>query len=177
MHAPIKQQGPSHLAWMMLPVLVLCGCKEPVLTGQMQPVTEASVADPDDLPITEADVPVPADFAEAVERIGGYRDAIRQAVESGRLADAHRPLDETNIAVDRLPSIARSSDVPRRDWEQVVVVGEDLAEALDEIHTDIDAGRTPDYAARAEAIDSAIGRLQAVAETNRNNQIHNETNR
>jgi FAD/FMN-containing dehydrogenase len=136
-----------------------CGCNDAGSNSQTKPATPA---DPDDVPITEADVPVPASYAEAVERLVGYRDAIRQAVESGHLSEAHRPLDETNIAIERLPAVARASGVPRRQWEQVVTASEDLGEALDEIHTEIDAGRKPDYAAHAKAIDNALTRLKAI---------------
>jgi hypothetical protein len=154
----------ARLAFAILQLFLVCGCKEAALSGQTPPATGASVVDPNDVPITEADVPMPANYAEAIERLCGYRDAIRQAVESGRLSDAHRPLDETNIAIDRLPTVARSSGVPRRDWEQVVTASEDLGEALGEIHAEIDAGRKPDYTARAEAIDQALARLKAISE-------------
>jgi len=122
---------------------------------------------------------MPVNYAVAVERICGYRDAIRLAIASGQLRDAHRPLDETNIAIDRLPSVARAGGVPRRYWEQIVTSSEDLREALDEIHTEIDAHRKPDYALHAKPIDEALARLQAVAteiETPAN-KTANETDR
>ena len=153
-------------AWLFALSLALTahGCKE---EGTIPTKPDAAAtADPEDVPITEADVPMPANYADAVERLCGYRDAIRQAVESGHLSSAHRPLDETNIAIERLPAIARSSGVPRREWEEVVTAGEDLGEALDEIHSQIDAGTKPDYAARAEAIDSALSRLKAITQSN-----------
>jgi hypothetical protein len=140
-----------------------CGCNE---AGPSPAASTATAADPDDVPITEADVPMPAGYTEAVERLCDYRDAIRQAVELGHPSEAHRPLDETNIAIERLPAIARSSGVPPRNWEQIVTASEDLGEALDEIHSQIDAGGKPDYAPRAEAIDSALARLKATTQTN-----------
>jgi hypothetical protein len=168
---PRSRSGPR-AAWTWVLVLTLAGCgsKETGLSSETNPATSAAApADPDDVPLTEADVPTPAGYAEAVERLYGYRDAICQAVESGHLSRAHRPLDETNIAIERLPAIARSSGVPRRDWEQVVTAAEDLVEALDEIHSQIDAGNKPDYASRAEAIDSALARLKAITQTNSKN--------
>ncbi|HWB11237.1 MAG TPA: hypothetical protein VG826_18555 [Pirellulales bacterium] len=149
--------------------LVGSGCNDTGLSGPTKPTADAvSPVNPDDVPITEAEVPVPASYAEAVERLAGYRDAIRQAVESGQYGKAHRPLDETNITIERLPDIARSSDMPRRHWEQVVTASEDLGEALDQIHTQIDAGGKADYAPHAEAIDDAIARLQAIGGTKGN---------
>ncbi|HET6881124.1 MAG TPA: hypothetical protein VFI31_13270 [Pirellulales bacterium] len=119
--------------------------------------------DEEETPITAADVPVPASYGEAVQRLEQYRDEVKQAVSSGKLHDAHRPLDETNIALERLPGIARASGVPPRDWETVVVAGDDLGEALAVIHERIDAGQSPNYATHSAAIDDALGRLRAVA--------------
>lgn len=142
----------------LLLVIVASGCRESPPATNAQP-------DDEEVPITEADVPMPPDYAEAVERLGGYCEAIREAVASGQPAHAHRPLDESNIAIDRLPGIARTSGVPRRYWEQVVVSSEDLAEALGEIHNEIDAHRTPDYAAHAKTIDEAMAALRAVEDS------------
>lgn len=158
---------------LLLLVVFVAGCARPasseslgnpdVAAGSVgDDAKTAANADKEDVPITEADVAMPADYQEAVRRLGAFRDAIREAVASGRLGKAHRPLDETDIVLNRLPEIARASGVPRRDWERVVVAGEDLGESLAEIHTDIDAGRSPDYAARAEAIDDALARLAAL---------------
>ncbi len=130
-----------------------------------KPQTEATTAsetEPEEEPITAADVPLPADYVEAVQRLGGYRDAIRNAVLEGKLHSAHKPLDETNIALERLPTIARSSKVPRRDWEAIVEAGDDLGEALGEIHEAIDAGQSPDYTLHAKTIDDALARLAAI---------------
>jgi hypothetical protein len=143
--------------------LLFCGCHGAATTPH---APTADVGDEEAL-ITEADVPMPATYTEAVERLCSYRDAIRKAVDSDQLHDAHRPLDETNIAIERLPGLARSSGVPRNNWEQIVVAGEDLAEALDEVHSEIDAGHKPDYAAHADAIDEALSRLKAVEQVNR----------
>lgn len=115
------------------------------------------------MPITEADVPLPADYAVAVKQLAEYCDAIREAIASGQPVRAHRPLDETNIAIDRLPGIARASGVPRRFWEQIVVKSEDLSEAIGEIHNEIDAHRAPDYSTRAKTIDDSLATLKAIA--------------
>jgi hypothetical protein len=146
---------------MLVLLLAASGCHQTATSSENE---AASHADEEEPPITAADVPMPANYAEAVERLCEYRDAIREAVTSGQPAAAHRPLDETNIALERLPALARSSGVPRRDWETVVVAGDDLGEALGAIHETIDANQLPDYAAHAEAIDDALARLQRIAE-------------
>lgn len=166
MHARILERLVAQ-SGIALALLLLCGCNQGAMAPHAQTAEVASDAGGEEAPVTEADVPMPADYAEAIERLCGYRDAIQKAVDSGQLHDAHRPLDETNIAIERLPALARSSGVPRNDWEQVVVAGEDLAEALDEIHSQIDAGQKPDYAAHAAAIDEALARLKAAGQTNR----------
>lgn len=172
----VRMANKIRVGILLLLASTACGCKETALSGQTQPAVNAAPgAEPDEVPVTAADVPIPADFAEAIERLEGYRAAIRQAVESGELEQAHRPLDETNIAIDRLPDIARTSGVPRRLWEEVVTAGEDLQEALDEIHTTIDAGSTPDYQGHATDIDNALARLKAVAEANRTSNLSEES--
>lgn len=120
-------------------------------------------AEEEETPLTAADVPLPADYADAVKRLDDYHDAIRQAIASGHFHDAHRPLDETSIALERLPAIAKASGVPRRDWEAIVVAGDDLGEALASIHDAIDAGRPPDYETQAPAIDRALQQLRSIA--------------
>lgn len=152
-------------------VAMLCAAWLPAIVG-CQPAGESSatsgeVASPtgeeEETPLTPDDVPLPVDYADAVRRLCEYRDAVRQAIASGHLHDAHRPLDETTIALERLPAIAKTSGVPRRDWETIVVAGDDLAEALAAVHEAIDAGQSPDYEARAPAIDGALQRLQRIA--------------
>jgi hypothetical protein len=138
------------------------GCHE-TATSSERATGGAVQPEEEEAPITAADVPVPGSYAEAVQRLEQYRDQVKQAISSGKLHDAHRPLDETNIALERLPGIARSSDVPRSEWEAIVVAGDDLAEALGAIHEAIDAGQSPDYAAQAGAIDDALRRLRAVS--------------
>ncbi len=145
----------------MMALAMLAGC-QPVGSSAMCDSNDTENIDPDDVPITEADVAMPGDYGAAVERLSEFRDAIHGAITSGDHGRAHRPLDEADIVLRRLPEIARDSGVPRRDWEQVVVAGEDLNELWGEIHSAIDAHQTPDYAARQEAIDEALERLQSV---------------
>jgi hypothetical protein len=147
----------------LLSLVLSSGCHRAATSSDdTQSHTETAASEAEDIPITAADVPMPTDYAEAVKRLCEYRDAIREAVSSGHRAKAHRPLDETDIALERLPAIARSSGVPRRDWEPIVEAGDDLGEALGAIHEAIDAGHAPDYLLQAQAIDDALGRLQAI---------------
>src|SRR4051812_9848934 len=59
-------------------------------------------SDSDDVAITEADVKRPTDFADAVTRIKGYRDSIRDEIAAGRPTKAHRALDVLDIVLNWL---------------------------------------------------------------------------
>lgn len=144
------------MAWAML-----AGC-QPVATSATTGGAHPESIEPDDGPVSEVNVQIPVDYPSAVQQIGGYRDAIRAAVENGDLERAHHPLDEADVVLRRLPEIARDSGVPRRHWEQIVVASEDLNELWGEIHSAIDAHQTPDNSTRQKAIDEAIERLQDV---------------
>jgi hypothetical protein len=78
-----------------------------------------SATDPDDVPITEADVAVPATLAGAVERIGGYRDQIRSAIEAGTPTKAHRSLDELDIVLKKLMPLVRESGIAKTEWQDI----------------------------------------------------------
>lgn len=127
------------------------------------PATKSTVPDPDDVPITEADVELPANYDDAVQRIKGYRDSIRSAVEAGSPAKAHRPLDELDIVLNKLPSIARDSGVPKDKWESVNTTAHELRDLFNQVHSAIDEKRTPDYDAVAEPIEQALGQLESVS--------------
>jgi hypothetical protein len=135
------------------------GCRRPS-TGA-EPATDQPAAE-EEPPFDPSTVKLPADYPEALKRVGGYRDQIRDAILAGDLMKAHHPLDEADLVLNRLPEIARDSGVPRRHWEQVVVAAEDLNERFGELHAEIDAGRAPNYATLKKPIDSAIARLTDV---------------
>jgi hypothetical protein len=139
----------------LMTFIALLGCTR-------QPAQPAPAHDPDDVPITDADVAMPADYAEALPRIASSRDAIRVAIESGTPAKAHRSLDELDIVLNRLPSIAKDSGIPKEQWETVNITARELRNLFNQLHSAIDEGRPPDYAAVAAPIDKAIEKLQQV---------------
>src|SRR5215218_6887756 len=148
-----------------------CGGSPPETTpassppaGTVAPPGEAAkaLADPDDKPITEADVARPKDYADAVARLKGYRDSIRADITAGRPTKAHRALDEQDIVLNWLPAIARDGGVPKDRWEEVNTTAQRVQELFNKVHGQIDAKQTPDYTAIAEDVDKAIGRLEAV---------------
>lgn len=117
--------------------------------------------DPDDVPITAADVDLPKTYTEAVVRVRAYRDRIRDAVAAGTPSKAHRPLDELEIVLYRMPQLARDSGVPKRQWETVVVASEDISELFNKLHSAIDDHRKPDYAGIGADLEDAINRLRS----------------
>jgi hypothetical protein len=123
---------------------------------------EAAAVDPHDVPITEADVRLPATYAEALPRIKGYRDAIRREIEAGTPAHAHRSLDELDIVLDKLPATAKHSKIPPEQWETVNLTAQELRGLFNQLHAAIDAKQEPDYKAVADPIEQAIAKLEQV---------------
>ena len=144
-------------------LLPLWGCGE-ASKPKEQAQAAAPAHDPDDVPITEADVEMPANYAEAIGRIESYRDSIRDAIDAGTPTKAHRPLDELDIVLNKLPEIARNSDVPKEQWETINTSARELRNLFNQVHSAIDEGREPDYNAIAEPVGQAIEKLELVAQ-------------
>jgi hypothetical protein len=142
--------------WIIALVLTL-GC------GQAEtPKAPAVAPDPDDAAITEADVKMPASYSEAIPQIKSYRDSIRGAIDAGTPTKAHRPLDELDVVLKKLPSIAKDSGIPKDHWETVNTTAQELRNSFNQVHSAIDEKREPDYKAIAEPIDQAIEKLEQV---------------
>lgn len=140
----------------ILLLTLLLGCGKSVPPGPAAPVAD------DDVAITESDVKLPATYAEALPQIKGYRDTIRTAIDGGTPGKAHRSLDELDIVLGKLPSIAKDSGVPNEQWETINTSAQDLRNLFNQVHSAIDEKREPDYKAVAEPIDQAIVKLEQV---------------
>ncbi len=147
-----------HRICALLLVALVLGC------GQTESPQAPEAADPHDVPITEADVSMPATYADALPQIKGYRDTIRKAIEAGTPAHGHRSLDELDIVLDQLPSIAKDSGIPKEQWETVNTTSQALRTLFDQLHSAIDEKRQPDYSAVADPIDQAIAKLEQVTQ-------------
>ena len=144
---------------------VLPGCGQAEQTGQVDSVEKpADPADHHDVPITEADVKMPANYQEAVARVKSYRDAIREGVSGSEPAVAHRPLDELDIVLRKLPTIARDSGVKEEQLETVNLAARQLRDSFNQVHAAIDERRSPDYASVEESIEKSIQQLEAIAQ-------------
>lgn len=135
---------------------------EPPATGARPQAGSGAAQDPDDVPITQADVARPEDYPEAVTRIRGYRDSIRDAIAAGTPTKAHRALDELDIVLDWLPAIARDGGVPKASWEAVNTDAQRLRELFNKVHAQIDAGQPPDFDAIAGDVEQVLGRLASI---------------
>lgn len=135
------------------------GCGKTEMANVAAPTTEN-----DDVAITEADVKLPATYSAAIPQIKGYRDTIRTAIEAGTPSKAHRSLDELDIVLNKLPSIAKDSGVPKEQWETINLTGRELRDLFNQLHSAIDAKREPDYKAVAEPIDQTIAKLEQVTQ-------------
>lgn len=116
-----------------------------------------------DVPITKADVKMPASFAELVSQVEQYRDQIKAAIDSGKPEGGHRALDELDIVLAETMSLAEKS-VPEDQMAAVNEARQTIRNAFLEIHQSIDAKEIPDYAAKEGAINGAIISLKQIAE-------------
>lgn len=167
-----------HSVLLLAPVLVSAGCGGPATDSATPPPPSspttapapAGAADLDDQPISEADVARPKDYPEALSRIEGYRDTIRDEIAAGRPTKAHRALDELDIVLNWLPSVARDGGVAKDKWEVINTTAQKIRELFNEVHSRIDAKQEPDYASVSAAIDQAIGALRAVTSASKSDE-------
>ena len=163
--SPLSQIFVATAVLAAIAVIVGCGQNSPP-SADRPPASKAATPqehhDPDDVAITEADVKMSANYADAIARLKAYRDTIRTNIEAGTPTKAHRSLDEQNIVLNKLPQIARDSGVPKTDWEAVNVTAKDLRALFDQLHEAIDAQRKPDYAAVADKIEAALKKLEGL---------------
>lgn len=159
--------------FLVIPVLVatgLAGCGSPTPEPAPAPAPKAAAApaankpasDLDDVPINEADVAKPKSYAEAVTRIEGYRNNIRDEIAAGRPTKAHRGLDELDIVLNWLPGVARDNGVPKEQWEKVNTTAKAIQDLFNQVHSRIDDKKEPDYASVSAAIDKAVADLKTV---------------
>jgi hypothetical protein len=148
---------------------VVAGCEAkapPPATGGGAAAPAAGSAapahDPNDVPITADDVERPEDYADAIVRIKSYRDKIKTETTTGTPALAHRSLDELDYVLQWLPEIAQEGDIPKEKWEEINTTARALRDSFNKVHTNIDAGEAPDYAAVDEEIDAAVDQLDAI---------------
>ena len=154
------------------------GCGQQGQTGDDQGATEpdsggqqAEAVDPHDMPITEEQKKQlreeTAKFADAVDRIKTLRDVVQKETKDGLPENpfaAHQALDRADLVVQWLPEIARDSGVAKEHWEKVNTAANELREAFDKVHLNIDNKVDPDFASVEQQMDVRIRELRAIAQ-------------
>jgi hypothetical protein len=147
--------------------VVGCGSNSsPAPNDTVQTEMDAAAPDPHDIPLTDEQKEALRqglqNYPDAVAKINSYRDAIRDAVSAGTPTQAHRPLDELDVVLEHMPEVARSSNIPKTQWETVNTSAQALRDSFNKLHAQIDAGEQSSYEAVAADIDAAISRLESV---------------
>ena len=132
---------------------------------------QAEGVDPHDVPLTEEQKEQlreeAAKFADAVTKVKELRDAVERETQDGIPEDpfeAHQALDKADIVVQWLPEIARDSGVAKEHWETVNTAANELREAFDKVHQNIDNKVDPDFASVQQQMDARIAELEAIAQ-------------
>jgi hypothetical protein len=102
----------------------------------------------------------------AVAIVKELRDAVKQETLDGIPEDpfdAHQALDKADIVVQWLPEIARDTGVAKEHWEAVNTAANELREAFDKVHLNIDNKVDPDFASVEQQMDARIAELEAIA--------------
>lgn len=151
-------------------LLTTIGCQQeqPAPPAKDAGTSEAtSAVDPHDIPLTESEIEALktglVSYQDALAKVKFYRDAIRDAIAAGNPLEAHRPLDELDIVLEYLPTLAREKQIPKSEWETINTAAQRIRELFNQVHTQIDAGDQPDYQAVADEVNSHITALEGVA--------------
>jgi hypothetical protein len=157
---------------------LMIGCGQQGQTGGDQDATEpdsggqqTEAVDPHDVPITEEQKQQlreeTAKLADAVAKVKELRDAVERETQDGipeNPFEAHQALDKADIVVQWLPEIARDSGVAKEYWETVNTAANELREAFDKVHLNIDNKVNPDFASFKQQMDAKIAELEAIAQ-------------
>lgn len=156
---------------------LMIGCGQQGQTGDSQDAAQpdsgqqAEAVDPHDVPITEEQKQQlreeTAKFGDAVGKVKELRDAVERETQDGipeNPFEAHQALDKADIVVQWLPEIARDSGVAKEHWETVNTAANELREAFDKVHLNIDNKVDPDFASVQQQMDARLAELEAIAQ-------------
>ncbi|MFV2069936.1 MAG: hypothetical protein ACC645_23465 [Pirellulales bacterium] len=162
----------------MVSLGLVVGCGQQGQTGGDQDATEpesggqqAEAVGPHDVPITEEQKKQlrqeTTKFADAVARIKKFRDAVQNETKDGlpeKPFEVHQALDRADLVVQWLPEIARDSGVAKEHWETVTTAANELREAFDKVHQNIDNKVDPDFGSVELQMDAKIAALEAITQ-------------
>ena len=157
---------------------LMIGCGQQGQTGGEEDASEpdrggqqTEAVDPHDVPITEEQKQQlrkeTAKLADAVAKVKELRDAVERETKNGipeNPFEAHQALDKADIIVQWLPKIARDSGVPKEHWEKVTTAANELREAFDKVHLNIDNKVDPGFGSVKQQMDARIAELEAISQ-------------
>ncbi len=157
---------------------LMTGCgRQDQTGGDQDPVQsdsdgqDAEGVDPHDMPITEEQKQQlreeTAKFADLVAKVKELRDTVERETQDGIPKNpfaAHQALDKADIIVQWLPKVAQDSGVAKEHWVTVTTAANELREAFDTVHLNIDNKVDPDFASVQQQMDTRIGELEAIVQ-------------
>ena len=153
----------------LMATTLFTGCSknsEPAIQTEAPSENTTVTHDPDDIPLTGQEIAAlkqgVTSYADALSKIKAYRDTIRDGIAAGDPRKAHRPLDELDIVLEHLSTVARDNNIPKSQWETVNTSAQQVRDSFNKVHAQIDGGEKPDYAAVAGDIDAALASLENV---------------
>jgi len=137
------------------------GCGSNSVSAPKQPTPRQ--VDPHDVPLTSDEIKAiedgVADYDDALSQIRSLRDQIRDAIADGNPSKAHRPLDELDVVIGRLPEAAIEGKIPKSNWLTIQDGMHELRSIFKDLHSHIDSGLRADYASESDDIDKIISTL------------------
>lgn len=122
--------------------------------------------DEHDIPLTDEEVATlreaTANYADALAHIKKYQQTIETETAGDEPAKAHRPLDNLDIVLERLPEAAQNSNVPADKLPEVKETAEQLRALFNQVHANLDGGKASDYESVAEQISKGIETLSQI---------------
>ncbi len=147
------------LPWLLVAPLLL-GCGRDEAPHKEAPAVAATAAHaPPRRPA------MPDTFADAVGWVSSRITEIRTHLERKQPHSAHDALDELADELFRLPSVARDSGVPRKQWEAVNVSARSIRNGLDQVHERIDAEQPVDWKTLGAPVEAALATLTETTKT------------
>ena len=111
------------------------------------------------------DIELPKDFDSAVARIKTCHTTVKAALESGELHDAHDPVDELTIVLERVMPLAKESGVDRSHWKEINLLVKEIGGKFDAVHEAVE--QHSDGTVATPTVEEAISRLEVIAQAPR----------
>lgn len=158
-----SKQFPLVAALIALTAIGLSGCDAKPATdiGHHDGDGHDHQHDHDHLAASEVDVP--KDFDEAIARIKACHASVKVALEQGELHDAHDPVDEAAIVLEKMMPLAKESGIDRSHWKEINLLVQELGVQFDAVHEAVEQHAEGEVA--IPEVDETIRRLEVLAQT------------